>query len=116
MFLREGVGRMSEVTDILGAHVPAEDWHCSCGEDLFGGSAAYAYELYKSHVAGLLKEWIRERVREDCAAAWEQGWDAAGAESAIFCSRSGGCISPARRDEDNPYRSMLSPQRQASGE
>lgn len=32
-------------------HHPADDWKCSCGEDLFGGSARYSWTLFKSHFA-----------------------------------------------------------------
>jgi len=32
-------------------HHPADDWKCSCGEDLFGGTASYSWSLFKSHFA-----------------------------------------------------------------
>jgi hypothetical protein len=31
-------------------HEPGPDWTCACGYDYFGGSEAYSWELFISHV------------------------------------------------------------------
>lgn len=34
---------------VLDAHFPADDFRCKCGEDCFGGSAAYSWRLWLAH-------------------------------------------------------------------
>lgn len=49
------------------AHYPAADWHCTCGEDFFGGTAAYSNSELRAHIdwhaAGRVRRIIRRIVR-----------------------------------------------------
>ena len=52
-------------------HYPAADWHCACGEDFFGGTAAYSNSELRAHIdwhtAGRLRRTIRR------LATWVRG-------------------------------------------
>lgn len=67
---------MSDIEAVLAAHGPAGDWHCSCGEDLFGGSAAYGHAVYRSHLAAALAPLIAERERPAAARALREAAEA----------------------------------------
>lgn len=60
------------LAEVLDRHRAASDWKCSCGEELFGGTAAYSWRLYLHHVAVELLALVRDAqaaaLRE--AAVW----------------------------------------------
>lgn len=55
------IDALDVIVDALEAHRPAADWHCACGADLFGGSAAYSWSLFKAHAAESIVTALRSQ-------------------------------------------------------
>ena len=53
----------------LDRHAWGQDFHCACGEDFFGGTAAYSWTSWSSHrtahVTAAVRSWLADRLADE---------------------------------------------------
>lgn len=54
------------VSQAIADHGTGQDWHCACGVDFFGGTAAYSWGEWmahrNAHVAAEVRAWLAEEL------------------------------------------------------